>query len=213
MHCLIDLFHITHRCHLCDKLFHRRSKLRDHITRVHKKADKYECNICKHVVHSLESYNAHLKMHNAEKTYSCDLCPMKFYTAGNLGLHKKVHAKNANYKPHKDWTSHYEVSHDPEKGKFYTCNHCSNVYSGSVNTIIGHVKHHFKELKCDQCELKFTNKHKLKVHYVVHTRERNFRCEHCGKDFLYRTHMNHHIKQKHRIASGMLDSEVGTVRP
>ncbi|XP_058465718.1 zinc finger protein 28-like [Malaya genurostris] len=186
------------RCGYCDKMFHRQNKLFRHVSRVHEKAEKYECNLCKHIVHSLESYNAHLKMHNAEKSFSCDLCPMTFCTSGNLGLHKKAHAKNVNYKPRKDWTNHYTVLSTSEGDKSYSCNHCSSTYSGTINAIISHVKCHFKDLKCDQCDLKFTNAHKLKTHYVVHTRERNFKCEFCEKDFLYRTHMNHHIKQKHK---------------
>ncbi|XP_058812700.1 zinc finger protein 253-like [Topomyia yanbarensis] len=195
-------------CSYCGKTFHRQNKLFRHVSRVHEKTEKYECNICNHVVHSLESYNAHLKIHNAEKCFSCDLCPMTFCTSGNLGLHKKAHEKNANYKPRKDWTSHYTVVQDQEGGKSYSCNHCTSTYSSTINAIISHVKCHFKDLQCDQCDLKFTNTHKLKTHYVVHTRERNFKCEYCGKDFLYRTHMNHHIKLKHKPKDGRGQSGV-----
>ncbi|XP_039441021.1 zinc finger protein 624-like [Culex pipiens pallens] len=185
------------RCHLCGKVFHRYSQLRYHVIRVHEKGDKYECKQCGSVVHSLESYNSHLKMHNNEKTYECNLCPMKFYTAGNLGLHKRIHAKNPNYKAKKDWTSHYTVVEDPEKGKIYTCNTCQNTFNSGINGIINHVKLHFKEIQCDQCDMKFIGKTKLKIHYVMHTRERNFMCPYCDKDFMYKPHMRYHMKTKH----------------
>ncbi|XP_055537220.1 zinc finger protein 98-like [Wyeomyia smithii] len=190
------------RCGYCGKLFHKRSVLFKHVTQVHEKSEKYECNLCQKVLHSLDSYNIHLTLHSAGKLFNCDLCPMTFSTLGNLRCHKKVHAKNANYKPHKDWTSHYTVTQDPERGKIYTCNLCGNTYSGSINTIISHVKCHIKDVQCEQCGAKFSNKNKLKSHYVVHTRERNYKCQYCGKDYLYRQHMNYHIKQAHKLPIG-----------
>ncbi|XP_058812697.1 zinc finger protein 208-like [Topomyia yanbarensis] len=198
------------RCGYCGKLFHKRSVLFKHVAQVHEKSEKYECTQCHKVLHSLDSYNIHLTLHSAGKLFNCDLCPMTFSTLGNLRCHKKVHAKNANYKPHKDWTSHYTVSQDPERGKIYTCNLCGNTYSGSINTIISHVKCHFKDVQCEQCGAKFSNKNKLKSHYVVHTRERNYKCQYCGKDYLYRQHMNYHIKQSHKLAIGTAAQPTGS---
>ncbi|XP_058812695.1 zinc finger protein 93-like isoform X2 [Topomyia yanbarensis] len=182
------------KCEYCDKIFHRRNKLKEHVTRVHEKAEKYECNLCHRVVHSLESYNSHLKMHMSEKTYECDLCPMKFYTAGNLGLHKRIHSGNANYKPHKDWSGHYTVTHEPGQDKKYTCKLCGKSYSKTVMKINNHLKNHFKEIKCDRCELKFVNESQLKTHYVVHTGIRQYKCEFCGKDFLHKNNLTQHLK-------------------
>lgn len=172
-------------------------KLREHVTRVHQQAEMHLCNICNKVLPSLDSYNAHLKMHNEEKNYGCDLCPLKFYTAANLRTHKRVHQKNVNYKPKKNWTSHYTVSYTPDGVKHFTCNLCGKTATGIINTIISHVRLHFKEVQCDQCDLKFTFINQLKAHYVVHTRERNFKCNYCEKDFMYDSHMRHHIKQAH----------------
>ncbi|XP_053698248.1 zinc finger protein 83-like [Sabethes cyaneus] len=182
------------KCEYCEKIFHRRNKLKEHITRVHEKAEKYECNLCHRVVHSLESYNSHLKMHMSEKTYECDLCPMKFYTAGNLGLHKRIHSGNANYKPHKDWSGHYTVYHEPNQDKIYTCKLCGKTYTKTVMKINNHLKNHFKEIKCDRCDLKFVNDSQLKTHYVVHTGIRQYKCEFCGKDFLHKNNLTQHLK-------------------
>lgn len=182
------------QCEHCEKIFHRRSKLKDHIARVHEKAQKYECSLCKRVVHSLDSYNSHLKMHMSEKTYECDICPMKFYTAGNLGLHKKIHTSNANYKPHKDWSGHYTVSQEPGADKIYTCKLCGKSYTKTVMKINNHLKSHFKDIKCDRCDLMFVNESQLKVHYVVHTGIRQHKCDHCGKDFLHKNNLTQHLK-------------------
>ncbi|XP_058448287.1 uncharacterized protein LOC131428362 [Malaya genurostris] len=181
-------------CDYCGKIFHRRNKLREHVTRVHEKAEKYECSMCHRVVHSLESYNSHLKMHMSEKTYECDLCPMKFYTAGNLGLHKKIHSGNANYKPHKDWSGHYTVTQQPGQDRVYTCKLCGKSYTKTVMKINNHLKNHFKDIKCDRCELKFVNESQLKTHYVVHTGIRQYKCDFCGKDFLHKNNLTQHLK-------------------
>ncbi|XP_039441019.1 zinc finger protein 708-like [Culex pipiens pallens] len=185
------------KCPVCDKIFHRNDRLRLHISQVHEKAEKHECKLCGHFVSTLEAYNIHLNKHKNSETHACDLCPKKFFTAGNLRSHKKVHAKNPNYKAKKDWTSHYTVTELPEGGKSYSCNHCPKIFTGIINTVISHVKTHFKEIKCDQCNLLFSEEHKLKLHYVVHTRERNYKCPHCSKDFMYHSHMSHHIKSAH----------------
>ncbi|XP_062702208.1 zinc finger protein 658 isoform X1 [Aedes albopictus] len=181
-------------CEHCDRIFHRKGKLKDHIARVHQKSQRFECNICDRVVHSLDSYNSHLKMHMSEKTYECNLCPMKFYTAGNLGLHKRIHNTNANYKPHKDWSGHYTVTQEPGQDKIYTCKLCGKSYTKTVMKINNHLKNHFKDVKCDRCDLKFVNESQLKVHYVVHTKIREHKCDICGKYFLHKNNLTQHMK-------------------
>lgn len=186
------------RCDQCGKVFHKQHKLQEHVKWFHgPQPERHQCNICNKVLHTLASYNSHLKLHNEDKNYSCDLCPLKFYTAANLRTHKRVHQKNANYKPKKDWTGHYTVARAADGSKMYSCNLCGKTATGYINTIISHVRLHFKEVRCDQCDLKFTFVNQLKAHYVVHTRERNFKCNYCEKDFMYDSHMRHHIKQAH----------------
>ncbi|XP_055587143.1 zinc finger protein 726-like [Uranotaenia lowii] len=180
------------KCEFCDKIFHRKYRLREHVAQVHENAGKYKCEICGKVVKSVTSYNLHLKLHTQEKTYECDLCPQKFYSSGNLNVHKKLHSSNTNYKPNKDWSQYYTVHQEPGQNKTYTCKICSKPYSSTV--INSHLKLHFKEILCDQCDLKFPNQSQLKKHYVVHTGERQFKCTFCSKDFLHKGNLRQHLK-------------------
>ncbi|XP_053683511.1 zinc finger protein 160-like [Sabethes cyaneus] len=184
------------KCDQCDEIFHRRYKLKEHVARVHENqpTDIFECNVCHRVVHSLGSYNAHLKMHISGKTYQCELCPMKFHTAGNMRLHKKIHIDNPNYKPHRDWSGHYTVHHEPGQDKIFSCKLCGKTFTKSIIRISNHLKLHFKEIECDQCQRKFVNESQLKAHYAVHTGIRQHKCGYCAKDFMHKSNLRQHLK-------------------
>ncbi|XP_055533839.1 zinc finger protein 883-like [Wyeomyia smithii] len=183
-------------CGQCNEIFHRKYKLKEHISRVHasQQTETFECNVCHRIVHSLGSYNAHLKMHISGKTFKCELCPMKFHTAGNMRLHRKIHIDNPDYKPHKDWSGHYTVHHEPGQDKIFVCKLCGKTFTKSIMRISNHLKLHFKEIECDQCQRKFVNESQLKAHYAVHTGIREYKCEYCAKDFIHKSNLRQHLK-------------------
>ena len=58
------------------------------------------------------------------------------------------------------------------------------------NMAVGH-------LQCNQCGYKSNNSEALKYHIRIHTNERPFECEYCGKRSRLKSHNQIHIKRKH----------------
>lgn len=107
--------------------------------------------------------------------------------------HDQKPQEKVNYKPNRDWRAHYMVAQEPGIGEVYRCKLCGKNYSKMIK-IKNHVKNHFKDIKCDRCDLMFVSESKLKTHYVVHTKIRQHKCEFCGKDFYRKNNLTQHLK-------------------
>ncbi|KAI6655173.1 Zinc finger protein [Oopsacas minuta] len=80
------------KCHMCDKVFEDRLKLRNHL-RIHKQTKKYICDICTHGFPVPSKLKEHMRTHTGERPYQCELCMRCFTKSSSLKRHKRIHKK------------------------------------------------------------------------------------------------------------------------
>uniref|UniRef100_A0A8D9AC20 Zinc finger protein 567 n=1 Tax=Cacopsylla melanoneura TaxID=428564 RepID=A0A8D9AC20_9HEMI len=124
--------------------------------------------------------------HPAEH-FICDLCKMTFVTKNNLRLHiQSVHGETCGRKPK----------------KMRSCPYCPVTFPGKKNSkklYHQHIRdvHNLTIKNQNTCGNQFTRKNTLQNHMMIHSTEKPFSCEDCGKSFKQNKYLNLHRKYMH----------------
>ncbi|XP_054831609.1 zinc finger and SCAN domain-containing protein 31-like [Eublepharis macularius] len=130
-------------CHVCGKIFRRRSNLIAH-ERTHSGERWYNCSDCGKSFVSRAAFLIHQRVHTGEKPYKCSYCGKGFNTGSSLTRHKRIHTGEKPYKcldcgkrfnDYSNFIVHKRI-HTGEKP--YECSVCGKRFSDNSNFI----KHH-----------------------------------------------------------------------
>lgn len=135
--------------------------------------------------------------------YPCKFCNRMFYSDGNLQRHiDKMHSygydgpMKCSYCSYAcshghELNSHLEIMH---KFKCDTCQKTFSSFSGLKNH--NRTMHGAEDLlhKCSICGKCFENVSRLELHERSHSDHRQFKCQHCGKDYKYKCTLQKHLK-------------------
>ena len=120
---------------------------------------------------------------NLVKCFKCTVedCENLFESKEELDEHNKIHSKE----------------------KLFSCNKCPKQFMQEKN-LQKHFKVHcflVKRYICPYpgCGKKFTALYNQKIHYRIHTGERPYTCDECGKNYYDRANYKYHIKTAHKI--------------
>ena len=88
----------SHVCKTCDKSFHTKNSLKNHIRNIHEKSEY--CQICGKGYGSEKLLNIHVKVvHEKRKDYQCEFCQKSFGLKGHVQRHiDTVHLKKKEHK-------------------------------------------------------------------------------------------------------------------
>ena len=157
-------------CNLCSKKFtsvqgvdaHQRLRCLS----LHKKNPKvlkvYHCDECGRPCKDKKRLMDHLASHSHIRSHKCDLCPKTYKTMGTLLRHRRKHQDKFHHCSECDFKTRWPTS---LKAHFTTVH--------SVDNRIF--------LDCPHCPYKTKNKFYLKRHVELHSDDRPFICEICGK--------------------------------
>ncbi|XP_066920822.1 PR domain zinc finger protein 14-like [Clytia hemisphaerica] len=123
-------------CHLCQRSFEKKDRLRIHILHVHQKYRPHVCKICGKRFSQSSSLNKHSRVHTGERPYACPHCPKSFTASSILRTHLRQHNGERPFKckfcgkafaSHAAHDSHVRRTH--EKLKTFSCGVCAKTFS------------------------------------------------------------------------------------
>uniref|UniRef100_A0A182QE95 Protein krueppel n=1 Tax=Anopheles farauti TaxID=69004 RepID=A0A182QE95_9DIPT len=79
-----------HCCTQCDKKFHHRSNLLDHM-RFHAQLKLYECEFCGKRFVQAGNLKTHVRIHTEEKPFHCSVCNKAFSQSSAMRTHERTH--------------------------------------------------------------------------------------------------------------------------
>lgn len=161
------------------------SKLKTH-QRKHSGEKPYQCDQCDKAYAQSFDLKRHKQTHSGIKSFQCDLCDKAFFWSGSLRQHKKQHAAETLAILS---SKHREIPEEVEK--------CGNAENNEtdVDFVMGKSEQPVVEMDCVSPGNNIVNP--TVVQSKTGQKVKNFNCDICGKDFVWKKSLQSHRKKQH----------------
>lgn len=185
-----------YRCLNCGKGFKQQAHLVSH-KKVHQR--RIQCTVCKKILPTIGELIKHRKSHLKKGMLQCPDCPLQFqypaFLLRHMQSHKRMLEKSLKFKQKVTQLkpqSVFKPFHKVNK----KCSICHEVFS-NAKVLRSHCLQHISgptSCQCPFCKRNFSSRHSLLRHMHIHTSERSFTCQSCGKDFYRKENLQVHYK-------------------
>ncbi|XP_069777559.1 zinc finger protein PLAG1 isoform X2 [Narcine bancroftii] len=141
----------THKCTYCEKMFHRKDHLKNHLQTHDPNKETFKCEECGKNYNTKLGFKRHLALHSATSgDLTCKVCLQTFESTGVLLEHLKTHAGK---------------SSSGTKEKKHQCYHCDRCFY-TRKDVRRHLVVHTgrKDFLCQYCAQRFGRKDHLTRH-------------------------------------------------
>ncbi|XP_021711334.1 zinc finger protein 91 isoform X3 [Aedes aegypti] len=180
------------KCPECSKVFDRKSRLTDHMSRHHGgeprklPPNKRSCNDCNVEFNSIGAFKYHMAKIHGEHRFNCPVCSKAFHLKAKMLLHLRTHEKN-----------NLKLIIIPADVPFPTCGaEVKPMQAEGLLEVRTNKPKTPENRSCTYCNIEFNTIAKWKYHMLKFHREPRFKCPICAKTFHYKhsgkAHLNKH---------------------
>lgn len=151
-------------CAECPKSFGTKQKMRHHAN-THRPTEQkkiHPCPQCGKKFSKPENVALHIRIvHNGDRPYVCEECGKTCATKGALKEHQVIHSDARPFK----------------------CKDCPKSFKDLPGLKKHTESHTITAFECVQCGQRLNTRQTLKVHMLVHSDEKRYKCHHCGNAY------------------------------